>query len=106
MTRLGVEIATLAPTLKPHERRRYPIHRTSRTEEREPIHSDDRMYVYQRDGFRCVWCNSDKHLTLDHIEPWSARGSDHVDNLRTLCWDCTSIGPTSDTSTTRGGLYR
>lgn len=88
VTSLRVEIAAVLPSLKLQERRRYPVHRTSRTEGRDLIRTDDRLYVYQRDGFRCMWCNSDKQLTLDHILPWSAHGSDHVDNLRTLCWDC------------------
>ncbi|AXK76425.1 HNH endonuclease [Mycolicibacterium neoaurum] len=88
ITSLGAELAALRPDLELEARRRYPVHRTSRTEEREPIRSDDRKYVYERDGFRCVWCNAVERLTLDHVVPWSAGGSDHVDNLRTLCWDC------------------
>lgn len=70
------------------ERGRFPVHRTRHTAERQPIPVDDRLYVYQRDHHACVRCGSLDRLTLDHITPWSALGSDHVDNLRTLCWTC------------------
>lgn len=87
------EIASLADGLaslglSTDAQKRYPVHRTKRTAQREHIPAKDRKYVYERDGFRCVRCNSDTNLTLDHIKPWSALGSDHVDNLRTLCWPC------------------
>jgi len=85
---VGGALATLAPALEENGRRRFPVHRTERTAQRESIPSQDRQYVYERDGFACVRCNSRNRLTLDHIIPWSANGSDHVDNLRTLCWNC------------------
>lgn len=64
---------------------RWPVYRTG---ERDPIEWDIRRAVYARDGFRCVWCGRDEPLTLDHITPWSAGGSDDSRNLRTLCWPC------------------
>lgn len=70
------------------EASRFPVRRTRLTAQREQIPGKDRQYVYQRDHFRCVRCGSDRELTLDHIIPWSALGSDDVDNLRTLCWPC------------------
>jgi hypothetical protein len=87
VTSLSAELAALIPALQ-SERHRYPVVRTKRTEERAAIKREDRIAVYIRDHFRCVWCGKDENLTLDHIIPWSAGGSDDVDNLRTLCWDC------------------
>jgi hypothetical protein len=76
---------------------RWPVLRTARTEKRQEISQADRIFVYVRDGFFCQFCGrSGKDygaidrvlLVLDHVIPWSAMGSDHVSNLRTLCWDC------------------
>lgn len=87
ISRLSDELAVLVPALQA-EPRRYPVIRTKRTEDRAPIGQKDRIYVYQRDNFRCLQCGRRENLTLDHIVPWSAGGSDDVDNLRTLCWTC------------------
>lgn len=64
---------------------RWPVVRTG---EREPIADSQRLAVKMRDGFACVWCTSTRDLVLDHILPWSAGGSNHSSNLRTLCWTC------------------
>lgn len=69
------------------EPQRHPVHRTSRTEVRQPISSYQRLVIYTRDHFRCVWCGKGGDLVLDHIVPWSAGGNDEPDNLRTLCWE-------------------
>lgn len=44
--------------------------------------------VYERDGYRCVWCGSDERLSLDHIIPYRLDGPDTVANLRVLCMPC------------------
>lgn len=88
---LRAALAELAPALiteRNKRRRRHPVTRNTRTEERAPIPPSDRRFVYQRDGFECSWCTNQDDLTVDHIKPWSAGGTDHVDNLRTLCWSC------------------
>lgn len=67
---------------------RYPVVRTG---ERPEIPWDVRRAVYRRDGWRCKFCGNtwtDTQLELDHILPWSAGGSDHSQNLRTLCQRC------------------
>ncbi len=84
---LGVAIAAFIPALT-QQPERHPVHRTSSTHQRKPISRADRIYVYARDGFRCVWCGRGRPLQIDHFITWSALGSDHVNNLRTLCQPC------------------
>jgi 5-methylcytosine-specific restriction endonuclease McrA len=49
-----------------------------------------KLEVWKRDGFKCVKCNSDSDLSVDHIHPRSKGGSDDMSNLRTLCRTCNS----------------
>lgn len=44
--------------------------------------------VMKRDNFICVKCKSNKELTIDHITPVSKGGTNDLNNLRTLCFDC------------------
>lgn len=57
---------------------------------RAHIANSTRASVYARDGHRCLVCGTTQRLSLDHIVPWSAGGSDKPDNLRTLCVICNS----------------
>lgn len=47
-----------------------------------------RAYVFQRDNFACVMCGRRGRLECDHVRPRAAGGSDHPDNLQTLCVPC------------------
>ena len=47
-----------------------------------------RQRVYERDGHRCLCCNTRSDLSLDHIEPHSLGGSDEESNLQALCLPC------------------
>lgn len=55
-----------------------------------------RRYVYRRDGYECHRCGArggpgvedGVELHAHHVEPKSAGGSHHPDNLQTLCADC------------------
>lgn len=68
---------------------RYPVIRTKFTEERRPLAEHVRLLVFRRDHYRCVFCGKQGgRLEADHIIPWSAGGSDDMDNLRTLCHWC------------------
>jgi hypothetical protein len=70
---------------------RFRVVRTKRTAQRNEIYQDVRWFVFERDGYRCLWCGQTKDrvfLVLDHILPWSAGGTEDTRNLRTLCWDC------------------
>ena len=57
--------------------------------------SYDRLAIYQRDGFQCLYCGFDgrtfegwRYLTIDHINPTGARND--PDNLATCCSYCNS----------------
>lgn len=60
------------------------------TGDRETIPTAVRELVYERDGHQCRECGTGEDLSLDHIHPWSKGGSDHPDNLQTLCRSCNS----------------
>ena len=51
-----------------------------------------RAYVYHRDGGKCVYCGrkpgKDNPLTLDHIVPRAAGGTDRPDNITAACRQC------------------
>ena len=64
--------------------------------EDRPLSKGDKIKVFERDEFRCQWCNASKEngaeLTVDHIIPKSAGidngGTNDINNLQTLCKDC------------------
>ncbi|QBC87855.1 HNH endonuclease [Mycobacterium avium subsp. hominissuis] len=85
---IGSVLAEIYAELRPHDPVRFNVIRTRFTEDRAPISTHLRTLVYKRDNFACVWCGSCTRLELDHVVPWSAGGSDTIDNLRTLCHDC------------------
>lgn len=47
-----------------------------------------REAVYARDGHQCVKCGSPERLTIDHVIPLSAGGSNTQNNMQTLCETC------------------
>ncbi len=53
--------------------------------QREPIPEDVRMFVWRRDGGRCVKCGSNKNLEFDHVIPLAEGGSNSERNLQLLC---------------------
>lgn len=58
--------------------------------------AEKRLALYLRDGFKCLWCESDltgfkaENITLDHLIPKSAGGSNAPVNLVTACRSCNS----------------
>jgi hypothetical protein len=44
--------------------------------------------VYERDAYRCIYCNSCLDLTCDHIVPESKGGETTIENLATCCKKC------------------
>lgn len=57
---------------------------------RRPIPKALRQAVYERDHYTCQQCGATKHLSLDHIRPYSKGGQDTMENLKTLCRSCNS----------------
>ena len=55
---------------------------------RETIPDDVKMYVWNRDGGKCVKCGSQEKLEFDHIIPLSKGGSNTARNVQLLCETC------------------
>jgi hypothetical protein len=47
-----------------------------------------KMYVWQRDGGKCVLCGSNEKLEYDHIIPIAKGGSNTERNVQLLCESC------------------
>ena len=72
--------------------------RTSRDGKFQPlgrwIRPEKRLAIYLRDEFTCIYCGCDLHgahpnqITLDHVRPVSAGGSNSEHNLVTACRRC------------------
>jgi len=48
----------------------------------------NRNRIYKRDNHQCVYCGSNKNLTLDHVFPKSRGGKNEWTNLVTSCFKC------------------
>lgn len=48
----------------------------------------NRNRIYKRDNYQCVYCGSNKSLTLDHVLPKSRGGKNEWTNLVTSCFKC------------------
>ena len=46
--------------------------------------------VMIRDGFKCQYCGSKQHLTIDHVIPVSRSGKSSFENCVSACKDCNS----------------
>jgi len=55
---------------------------------REPIPEAVRLFVWQRDGGKCVKCGSNELLEFDHIIPIAKGGSSTERNVQLLCEKC------------------
>ena len=47
-----------------------------------------RYKILKRDGFKCILCQSNHLIEIDHIVPISSGGKTIEENLRTLCFKC------------------
>ena len=90
---LRTHLATVCRVeIHPERAHRVPIADTTEEESRrrKPPSTALSLRVFERDGYRCKQCGTNKHLTVDHINPISRGGSDDFDNLQTLCRSCNS----------------
>src|SRR5262249_3630868 len=55
---------------------------------RDAIPDEARMFVWQRDGGRCVRCGGREKLEFDHITPVADGGSSTERNVQLLCEPC------------------
>ena len=55
---------------------------------RERIPAEVRVFVWERDGGRCVQCGSDVELQFDHVIPVAKGGGNAPENIQILCGDC------------------
>jgi 5-methylcytosine-specific restriction endonuclease McrA len=55
---------------------------------RGPIADEVKVFVWNRDGGRCVRCRSNERLEFDHIIPVAFGGASTARNLQLLCEAC------------------
>lgn len=60
----------------------------ARSYRKKVIGSRLRLMVFERDGYACLRCNSQKDLRADHVLPESSGGKAVLENLQTLCVSC------------------
>ena len=64
----------------------------ARAQQRAEVAGGLRFDVFNRDGFRCVYCGRGPAqgmlLEADHVIPRAAGGPDTLANLVTACQDC------------------
>ena len=56
--------------------------------DREPIPQHVKDRVWNRDGGKCVQCDSNEDLEFDHIIPHSKGGANTYRNIQLLCEPC------------------
>jgi 5-methylcytosine-specific restriction endonuclease McrA len=56
--------------------------------QRQAIPDEVQMFVWNRDGGKCVKCGSQEYLEYDHIIPLSMGGSNTARNIQLLCEPC------------------
>lgn len=71
-------------------------HYTRHTQGGKWIRPEKRLAIYIRDGFCCSYCGKDlrrsnpNNVTLDHVKPRYAGGTNDAKNLITACKPCNS----------------
>ncbi len=55
---------------------------------RKTITESLRNKIFSRDKNKCVLCDSQESLQIDHILPFSRGGTATIENLQTLCQKC------------------
>ena len=63
----------------------------SNSTKRQGIPEDVQIFVWNRDGGKCVSCGSNENLEFDHIIPISKGGSNTARNIQLLCQACNRL---------------
>ena len=50
-----------------------------------------RRRLFKRDDYSCLYCGSNKNLTIDHVVPKSKGGTNEWKNLATCCHRCNTL---------------
>jgi hypothetical protein len=82
-------VASASEDFEAHGNQALPSAEKSR--KRENLSIRKRFFVMKRDHFACVKCSASGYgvrLEVDHIVPFAKGGTDALDNLQTLCFDC------------------
>lgn len=66
------------------------IHSVNTRRRKKTIPAKIKKEVFERDGYRCRYCGSQKDLTADHVFPESRGGETIITNLVTACAICNS----------------
>lgn len=84
------EVELIVELIPMQKEKRIPLRRARERFEASPQWKSMRRLILERDGKKCVKCESVKQPTVDHILPKSKVPSLALDeiNLRVLCWDC------------------
>jgi 5-methylcytosine-specific restriction enzyme A len=75
----------------PSKSKRIPSEKSPSQKRSRSISLSVRLDVLTRDDYKCVYCGRSSQqidLEIDHIMPYSKGGSNQIDNLQTLCFDC------------------
>lgn len=59
-----------------------------RQKQKKTIPAALRTEVFERDGYKCLACGSQKSLRCDHVLPESKGGPMESSNMQTLCESC------------------
>ena len=70
------------------QRAEVKIHNNQNNPSRERIPEEVQVYVWNRDGGKCVRCGEQELLEYDHIIPVSKGGSNTARNIQLLCQKC------------------
>jgi 5-methylcytosine-specific restriction endonuclease McrA len=52
------------------------------------ISIDDWLGILTEYDSKCVFCGTDREITIDHVKRLIDGGDNHTDNIVPLCWDC------------------
>lgn len=64
--------------------------KSSPTKQKAKIPAALRTEVFERDGYKCLCCGTQKKLRCDHVLPESLGGPMDASNMQTLCESCNS----------------